>query len=545
SPFTFGLIRPVVVIPEGLLLMNPGDVRAVVYHELIHIKRFDAPLKTLVALCCCVHWFNPLCWIMAKVYARDTELACDAAVMRKIGHDGRKEYASALLNLQCSDKGLLSGGFSRLAIKERIVWIMKYRRFSLAATCLAAALVILMAAAFATSPEEIARAVENITTTWPFHAYNEQISPSDFHLSSVDVSGDDKILLSGYIDTGAIKMGKLITCDVEAFVDWERLEVSRDALDLDTYTLNDSVYTDAKFIDDETIAVLRNIPMYTEYSAMLIKGGVEDDVNIMKSDCLSRNEYGIYPVPGGLLINGKPDPATVRVTRMDMQGEKLWQLLLAEPIRFNGILTQNGVHLAFGYKAAQQSSTPVIIAFDDLGEILWRYDGVTDGEFTDALITDDGNIVLVGFEPDVFEGRAQGIIASFDMSGHQLFASEYIYNDSEKFIDAKLTSVVQSSDGYTACINNPDDYAVRLATFDAHGNTIIEQDMSTAEMILSDNTDVRAEKVELISAAGEVFLIIYGTTGEENEWGDPAYVTVLTQVLPDTIEVNPEGEVDL
>ena len=60
SPLTYGLIRPVVLLPKGLDCDDTRELGYVLLHEGAHIRHRDAWWKLLLAAALCVHWFNPL-----------------------------------------------------------------------------------------------------------------------------------------------------------------------------------------------------------------------------------------------------------------------------------------------------------------------------------------------------------------------------------------------------------------------------------------------------------------------------------------------------
>lgn len=78
----------------------------------------------------CIHWFNPLVWLMYVFINRDIEMACDEQVILRCGEDFRKEYAMVLLNLAEKQYKLsfFANGFGKNSIKERIVAIMKFKK---------------------------------------------------------------------------------------------------------------------------------------------------------------------------------------------------------------------------------------------------------------------------------------------------------------------------------------------------------------------------------------------------------------------------------
>lgn len=84
---------------------------------------------------------------------RDIELSCDEAVIRLFGESTRSSYAMAIIQMAEVKSGItpLCSNFSKNAIEERIVAIMKFKKSSFIALALACALVLTVGATFATS----------------------------------------------------------------------------------------------------------------------------------------------------------------------------------------------------------------------------------------------------------------------------------------------------------------------------------------------------------------------------------------------------------
>ena len=156
APLTYGVVRPVILLPKGVDLEDGAALGFVLEHELAHIRRFDAARKLVLAGVVCLHWFNPMVWVLFVLAGRDMELACDEAVLRVLGPDARKEYARTLLSMEVVRGGLggLASGFSKNAIEERIHAIMKNQEKSLLSAALAVLLVLGAGAVFATAAPE-------------------------------------------------------------------------------------------------------------------------------------------------------------------------------------------------------------------------------------------------------------------------------------------------------------------------------------------------------------------------------------------------------
>src|ERR1035441_2915673 len=134
-PMTWGMPRPVVLLPEAarhwpaerlhavvlhelihvrrhhLLRDAPPDallpeaarhwpaerLHAVVLHELIHVRRHDLLAQFAAQSACCLYWFHPLVWLAARELRKERERACDDAVLG--GGVAAPDYAGHLLEL--------------------------------------------------------------------------------------------------------------------------------------------------------------------------------------------------------------------------------------------------------------------------------------------------------------------------------------------------------------------------------------------------------------------------------------------------------------
>ncbi|HEV8365346.1 MAG TPA: M56 family metallopeptidase [Gemmatimonadaceae bacterium] len=76
-PFACGLVRPTIVLPAESDEWDIERRRAVLMHELAHIRRRDLLGHTLGRLACAVYWFHPLVWTAARRMRIESERACD------------------------------------------------------------------------------------------------------------------------------------------------------------------------------------------------------------------------------------------------------------------------------------------------------------------------------------------------------------------------------------------------------------------------------------------------------------------------------------
>ena len=155
APLTYGVFRPVILISKTVDWDDLDTLKYVLTHEYVHIRRFDAVTKLALTVALCVHWFNPTVWIMYVLANRDIELSCDEAVIREFGGRTKSAYAMALIRMEETRSGLtpFCNNFSKNAIEERIVAIMKIKKTSLVALIFAIALIAGVTAGFATSAE--------------------------------------------------------------------------------------------------------------------------------------------------------------------------------------------------------------------------------------------------------------------------------------------------------------------------------------------------------------------------------------------------------
>lgn len=182
SPASIGILRPRIIFPQKMELDNEQLTCYILVHEYFHIRRFDMLWKLLALCAVCLHWFNPLVWMMLVLLNRDLELSCDEMVLRHFGGTERASYAHSLIDM--AERGpsfsFMHSYFSKNAAEERIIAIMKYKKTSLLAVVLALVLTLCMAAGFTTGATAADNgSVQPSGQTQTSQRSNEEAGPQD------------------------------------------------------------------------------------------------------------------------------------------------------------------------------------------------------------------------------------------------------------------------------------------------------------------------------------------------------------------------------
>ena len=142
TPMVLGLLRPVLLLPEG----READ-ELVLCHELTHLKRLDLAYKALLVAACWLHWVNPLVWWMSRAAGETLELCCDDDVAAGRDAAFRRKYGELLLSTAEEKPGpALSSRFggSKQAMRDRLanLFVKKKRGRLLACAALAGLILV-------------------------------------------------------------------------------------------------------------------------------------------------------------------------------------------------------------------------------------------------------------------------------------------------------------------------------------------------------------------------------------------------------------------
>ena len=141
GPCTIGLFRQKIVFPESFPLLHP-DFIMVYKHEHTHLKNHDNLVKLLCLFVLCLHWINPVAYLLLYLYIDTAEIVSDSVAVDGCTKEKRQDYARLLvLEASTSDifpvvwKNNLSGykdkknnGKNMKVLKRRINYMMKEKR---------------------------------------------------------------------------------------------------------------------------------------------------------------------------------------------------------------------------------------------------------------------------------------------------------------------------------------------------------------------------------------------------------------------------------
>ena len=152
SPVLAGVFRPKIILPPSLDPDSPEGLM-VLAHEEFHRHRRDNLWRAAAIVIACLHWFNPLVWVMLKMFFSDMERSCDEAVIRRYDAAQRKTYAATLLRFAGDKRVLLSTAFGRSGVKVRIVSVLNYKKLTVFGAVASAAFLLAVAAVLITNPQ--------------------------------------------------------------------------------------------------------------------------------------------------------------------------------------------------------------------------------------------------------------------------------------------------------------------------------------------------------------------------------------------------------
>ena len=287
TPLTYGIFHPVILLPKESLEQSPSTLNFILTHEWVHIRRFDCVTKILLTAALCIHWMNPLVWVMYLLFNRDIELSCDETVLHLLGRNKRSDYALALIDMEEQKGGFASfaSGFGRNAIEERIRAIMKMKKASLITILAAVVVVACVIILFATSAKN-----NPIDTELPS---SESETVSDKILTDDDQTKQEV----------SVKTSKKTFSPAERFAELEKYGVMFVPSETDS-TKGDLYYNGelVKYFADPNPSGNFTFSSETEGSNLTLYITYNEDGTLKKLNTTTEDTLNLYPYPDGPLL---------------------------------------------------------------------------------------------------------------------------------------------------------------------------------------------------------------------------------------------------
>src|SRR5580658_3360267 len=96
-PMTVGVLHPAIFLPRDAREWGAEQRRAVLLHELAHVRRGDSATHLLARVAVSFYWWNPLAWTAWSEFVKERERAADDLVLT--AGAGPIEYAQHLLDI--------------------------------------------------------------------------------------------------------------------------------------------------------------------------------------------------------------------------------------------------------------------------------------------------------------------------------------------------------------------------------------------------------------------------------------------------------------
>ena len=133
SPSVIGFVKPIVLVPLGLLNSLPTEqVEAILLHELAHIRRNDYLINFVQCLFENVFFFNPgLLWV-SRLIRKERENCCDDIAVAAM--NSKTHYINALVafqefNLNASKYALAFAGQQKMPLLDRVKRIINHHNY--------------------------------------------------------------------------------------------------------------------------------------------------------------------------------------------------------------------------------------------------------------------------------------------------------------------------------------------------------------------------------------------------------------------------------
>jgi|GEM_PF-3195978 len=241
SPLTYGVVKPIILLPKNINLQDFKGLTNVLTHELIHIRRFDVLTKWLLAAALCVHWFNPLVWVMYVLANRDIEFSCDEAVIKTLGARAKSSYAMTLIEMEekRSEFSPAYTFFSKNPIEERINAIMKLKNITIFGVVVSLLLISTSVSVFALTSTGLIGGNGNSTV----QSRSGNFVPPSFTLVDESLTNPSGLIDANIPDGFVAPISREAAADIAAEYIWDMLGVSIEGMYVETGLVSWPVHT--------------------------------------------------------------------------------------------------------------------------------------------------------------------------------------------------------------------------------------------------------------------------------------------------------------
>ncbi|MCS7464956.1 hypothetical protein N0M98_33275 [Paenibacillus doosanensis] len=200
SPTLWGILHPKIIIPKSAVSkLTSDELRYILLHELIHLKRKDIAINWIMNALLILHWFNPVLWYAYSRMREDQEIACDAVVLNCIERNESEEYARTIIKLMehisqpLQFPGLARISGSKKQLRRRIIMIKLFKKNTFKLSLLGVAVAALLSVVALTN------------------AKGESLEASQFSEESTAISKDMVVkMLGSSLDHFTTVKGKFI-----------------------------------------------------------------------------------------------------------------------------------------------------------------------------------------------------------------------------------------------------------------------------------------------------------------------------------------------
>lgn len=111
SPCAFGVRHRYIAIPAAMMnAFAENEAELILRHEFYHVIHRDLLRKFLIMQIGCIHWFNPLFYLLKENLSDWQEAACDDEVTKGFGAEEKRKYVRLVMKVLELQKDTGGGG---------------------------------------------------------------------------------------------------------------------------------------------------------------------------------------------------------------------------------------------------------------------------------------------------------------------------------------------------------------------------------------------------------------------------------------------------